>query len=182
MLDFMPSGRYLEGKQNCFLAESPKPNQGPWKKPKFRPKPKQPLSAKIPGQHFGQICAAKIVYFGCKRLFWQKKVFWPKADKKESRNTETVTCTECWSQGRAKLHVFPRHLALENTQLSPSLTPNTRYFGRNFRPKPNLNCFGLRYAQVTLNFFTPDGAPEVTYHVRIPKRSLRRSSWRAGRT
>ena len=32
-------------------------------------------------------------------------------------------CTECWSQGRAKLRDFLRHLARENTQLSPSLTP-----------------------------------------------------------
>ena len=31
--------------------------------------------------------------------------------------------TECWSQGRAKLRAFLRHLARENTQLSPSLTP-----------------------------------------------------------
>ena len=34
-----------------------------------------------------------------------------------------TNCTECWSQGRAKLCAFPRHLARENTQLSPSLTP-----------------------------------------------------------
>ena len=44
-------------KQNRFLAETPKPKQGPWEKtkfwqkPKFRPKhffrPKQPLSAKM---------------------------------------------------------------------------------------------------------------------------------------
>ena len=32
-------------------------------------------------------------------------------------------CTECWSQLRAKLRAFPRHLARENTQLSLSLTP-----------------------------------------------------------
>ena len=41
-------------------------------------------------------------------LFWPKKVFWPKAEKEESRNTETET-----------------------------------YFGLNFRPKLNANCFGL---------------------------------------
>ena len=34
-----------------------------------------------------------------------------------------VSCTECWSQGRAKLRAFPHHLARENTQLNPSLTP-----------------------------------------------------------
>ena len=32
-------------------------------------------------------------------------------------------CTESRSQGRAKLRAFPHHLARENTQLSPSLTP-----------------------------------------------------------
>ena len=37
--------------------------------------------------------------------------------------TRVCTNTECWSQGRAKLRAFPRHLAQENTQLSPSLTP-----------------------------------------------------------
>ena len=31
--------------------------------------------------------------------------------------------TQCWGQGRAKLRAFPHHLARENTQLSPSLTP-----------------------------------------------------------
>ena len=31
--------------------------------------------------------------------------------------------TECWSQGRAKLRAFQRHLARGYTQLSPSLTP-----------------------------------------------------------
>ena len=31
--------------------------------------------------------------------------------------------TECWSQGRAKLRDFPRHLAREITRLSLSLTP-----------------------------------------------------------
>ena len=30
---------------------------------------------------------------------------------------------QCWSQGRAKLRAFPRHLEREITQLSPSLTP-----------------------------------------------------------
>ena len=41
----------------------------------------------------------------------------------ESTRCSHTGCTECWSQGRAKLRAFPHHLAQENTQLSPSLTP-----------------------------------------------------------
>ena len=43
---------FLVGKRNRFLAETPKPKQGPREKPKFQPKLKQPVSAKIP--YFGQ--------------------------------------------------------------------------------------------------------------------------------
>ena len=38
--------------------------------------------------------------------------------------------TECWSQRRAKLRAFPRHLAQENTQLSPSLIPTLGMHGQ----------------------------------------------------
>ena len=51
--------------------------------------------------------------------------------RRNSSMTSFRECyTECRSQGRAKLPAFPRHLARENTQLSPSLTPTlgTRAF------------------------------------------------------
>ena len=44
----------------------------------------------------------------------------PSALGQSSRFCVYFFSTECWSQGRAKLRAFPRHLARENTQLSPS--------------------------------------------------------------
>ena len=40
-----------------------------------------------------------------------------------SSHIKAEYCTECWSQGRAKLIDFLRQLARENMQLSPSFTP-----------------------------------------------------------
>ena len=42
---------------------------------------------------------------------------------------------QCWSQGRAKLRAFPRHLERENTQLSPSLTPTLGRFLEFLKPQ-----------------------------------------------
>ena len=128
-----PTSSYLVGKRYRFLAETPKPKQAPPRKPKYWPnrnfgrntffgrnrqfRPKRIL--------FGQKCLFRPKYCIFLAYFWA--TFWPK----HGLSAEI----DCF--GRKKC--FGRISEKGDSQNTETVT----YFGRNFRPKPNRNCFGL---------------------------------------
>ena len=104
-------------------------------------RPKQPFLAETASlfrpTFWPNICCQNSL-FRAKRLFWQNKVFWPKAEKEESQNTETETCfgQNFWPKPNRNCFGFP-------TTSITMASHNHVYLGARTRPLAlQSRCFG----------------------------------------